>query len=90
MVDTSQISVLGYMEVVDQRDAATLLPIISEPGTIIWLDGWAAYNGIAALPGVTGHGIVNHSILFVHPRSGVNINTIESYWDRYVLLCLMM
>ena len=77
------------MEVVDQ----SLLLIISariEPGTIIWSDRWAAYNDIAALPGVAGHGVVNHSRHFVHPRIGVNTNIIESYWNRYVLLCLMM
>lgn len=89
MVDTSHIPALGYMEVVDQRDAATLLPIISDhikPGTIIWSDGWAAYNGIAALPGVASHETVNHSRHFVNPRSGVNTNTIESYWNRYIIM----
>ena len=30
MVNTSHIPSLGYMEVVDQRDAATLLPIIRD------------------------------------------------------------
>lgn len=81
------------MEVVDQRDGATLLPIISahiEPGSTIWSDGWAAYHGIAALPGVARHDVVNHSRHFVDPRNGVNTNTIESYWNRYVLLCLVM
>ena len=93
MVDTSHIPALGYMEVVDQlqRDAATLLPIISshiEPGTTIWSDGWTAYNGIAALPGVAGHETVNHLRYFVNPRNGVNTNAIESYWNRYALVCL--
>ena len=36
---------LGHIELVDQRDAATLLPIIQKvvaPGSIVWLDKWAA------------------------------------------------
>ena len=86
MVDTGHIPALGYMEVVDQRDASTLLPIIRNhilPGTIIWSDMWAAYNGVSALPGVSSHETVNHSIQFVNPRSGAHTNAIEAYWNRY-------
>ena len=38
MVDTSQVPALGVMEIVQRRDAATLLPT----GSIIWSDEWAA------------------------------------------------
>lgn len=85
MVDASHIPSLGYMEIVDQRDAATLLPIIRDhvqPGTTIWSDMWAAYNGVSTLPGVTSHETVNHSIQFVNPVNGVHTNAIESYWNR--------
>ena len=86
MVDAGHIPALGYMEVVDQRDASTLLPIIRDhilPGTTIWSDMWAAYNRVSTLPGVSDHETVNHSIQFVNPRSGVHTNAIEAYWNRY-------
>lgn len=85
MVDTSHIPALGYTEIIDQRDAATLLPIIRDhilPGTIVWSDMWAAYNAVGALPGVAGHDTVNHSVQFVNLVSGAHTNTIESYWRR--------
>ena len=85
LADTSQTLALGYMEIVPRRDAATLLPIIQQhvlPGTTIWSDEWAAYNRVAAIPGVAGHGVVNHSLHFVDPVTGVNTQTVESYWNR--------
>ena len=53
LVDTSHTPALCYKEVVAQRDAATLLPIIQAhvaPGTIIHYDQWAAYNQVSSLP----------------------------------------
>ena len=73
MCDTSVRSALGYMEIVDARDTATPLPIIQnhvQPGTVIWSDSWAAYNGMAQLPGIQSH---NHSIEFTTP-TGVHTN----------------
>ena len=85
MADTSQTPAVGYMELVQQRDATTLLPIIQQhvlPGTTIWSDQWAAYNNVGSLPGVVGHGVVNHSLHLVDPTTGVNTQTVESYWNR--------
>ena len=85
MVDATHSPALGYMEIVDQRDAATLLPIIQRhinPSTTVWSDMWAAYNRVATLPGVADHQMVNHSIHFLNPVTGVHTNTIESYWNR--------
>ena len=50
MVDTSFKPVRGYMEIVDRRDAATLIPIIERhvaPGSIIYSDQWRAYAQLA-------------------------------------------
>ena len=80
MVDTSQQPALGYMEVVQQRDALTLLPIIqahTAPGTTIHSDQWAAYS-----PGIAAHNTVNHSLNFVDPVTGTHTQHIESYWSR--------
>ena len=73
------------MELVPRRDAATLLPIIQQhvlPATTIWSDQWAAYNNVRSLPGIAGHGVVNHLLCFVDPGTGVNTQTVESYWNR--------
>ena len=60
---------------VQRRDAATLLPIITAhtaPGTIIHSDEWAAYRRVQGLPTVAAHGVVNHSLHFVEPTTGVS------------------
>ena len=75
---------LGYVQIVPQRDATTLLPIIQQhvaPGTVVWSDEWAAYNHMASLPNVSNHDVVNHSVEFVSPN-GVHTQNVESYWNR--------
>ena len=72
------------MQVVPQRTAATLLPLIQQhvaPGTVIHSDQWASYNQVGTLPNVSAHRTVNHSVEFVSP-SGVHTQNVESYWNR--------
>ena len=85
MVDTSHQPALGYMEVVQRRNAATLLPIIqahTAPGSIIHSDEWAAYRQVSGLPTVAAHNTVNHSLNFVDPASGTHTQHVKSYWSR--------
>ena len=61
-----------FMELVPQRDAATLTPIIQRnilPGSTVWSDEWTAYNQLNALGYI--HQTVNHS----------HTNNIKARWS---------
>ena len=73
------------MEIVERRDAATLLPIIEKvvrPGTTIHSDQWRAYGQIAENRDYN-HRTVNHTLHFVDPKTGVHTQNIESYWAKH-------
>ena len=83
IVDTSHQPALGYMQIVPQRNAATLLPIIQshvQPGSIVHSDEWRTYSRIQSQLHLQ-HNTVNHSIQFVTP-TGVHTNHVESYLNR--------
>ena len=65
-----------FMELVDLRDAATLVPTIQRyirPNNHIWSDKWPAYNGCV-------HQTVNHSRHYVDPATGSHTKKIEVRW----------
>ncbi|KAG0424975.1 hypothetical protein DMUE_6063, partial [Dictyocoela muelleri] len=83
IVDTSTSPSIGYMRVVEDRSASTLLPIIQEicrTGTTIHSDMWAGYREIFEKTGFA-HATVNHRYNFVNPETGVHTQHAESYWN---------
>jgi transposase-like protein len=73
---------LVYMEIVKNRLATTLIPIVQkmcEPGTTIISDQWAAYNKLEEVG--FPHFTVDHSRFFVNPHSReIHTQNIEISW----------
>ena len=70
------------MEVVQDRTAATLLPIIQAhvwPGTTVSSDEWIAYCWNQRLLNVQQDETINLSLHFVDPTTGVYTQNVESY-----------
>lgn len=67
---------------VDKRDSDTLKNLISKhvcKGSIIHTDMWRGYNGLSET-GYT-HRVVNHSLFFKDPETGISTNVIEGNWS---------
>ena len=52
------------------------------PGTIVHSNEWAAYSRVQNIPSVANHRVVNHSLHFVEPTTGVHMQHVESYRCR--------
>jgi transposase-like protein len=71
-----------FAEVVNMRDAVTLLDIIDRhvlPGSIVHTDCWRGYDQLSRLIGLEHHQ-VNHSKEYVNKIDGTHTNTIEAKW----------
>jgi transposase-like protein len=74
-----------FMEIVPDRTAATLLPLIEKwiaPGSRIISDGWQSYNSVSEIcGGVYTHDICIHQENFVHPDDAtIHTQNVESFW----------
>ena len=88
IVSTQYTASRGYFQVVERRDAGTLLPLIQRcllPGTESATDDWAAYSRVNTLPNVAAHRVVVHARHSMDPRTGVYTNEAESSWSRLKL-----
>ena len=70
-----------FMVSVEDRTAATLIPIIKQyilPGTKVMSDCWKSYDRLEEEGYI--HGTVNHSLEFVNSETGDHTQNIESTW----------
>jgi transposase-like protein len=71
-----------FTEVVENRDAATLLDVIGRhvlPGSIVHTDCWQGYAQLSNFLNLE-HKHVNQSVEFVNKDDGTHTNTIEAKW----------
>ncbi|CAL4116163.1 unnamed protein product [Meganyctiphanes norvegica] len=84
IVDTTCIPAIGYMEIIETDDVATLLPMILkvvQPGSIIRCKEWRAYRKIQSL--LNTDSTRNHSVNFEDVDSNEHKQVIESYWEKH-------
>lgn len=88
MCDTDQRPAVGYCEVVENRSAQTLIPIIYRvvrSGSIIYTDEWRAYNELRNNMEYE-HQTLTHKYNFVDPSTGVHTQNVESFNNKLKLI----
>ncbi|CAL4079919.1 unnamed protein product [Meganyctiphanes norvegica] len=84
IVDSNCSPSIGYMEIVETRNLATLLPIILkvvQPGSIIHSKDWREFRKFQGLSDTDE--TVSHFVNFVALNTSVHKQTIESYWNKH-------
>lgn len=92
IVDTTYSPSIGYVCIVPNRTAGTLIPIIQRvvrPGTTIISDEWPAYRNIEAITGLRSYTIC-HKENFVCPQTGNHTQNVESYWNKLKIIIKKM
>ncbi len=82
LCDPSTQAALGYMQIVSDRTAQTLLPLIQQharPGTEVHIDQWRTYSNVASLPNVGSHATVNHSLHFENRKDAEQNHRIRTH-----------
>lgn len=82
IADTSFTPSKVYLELVQNRSANSLIPIINRicrTGSIIISDQWRAYTSLSANNKFEYYS-VNHNLYFVDPETLAHTQNIESYW----------
>ncbi|RUS91354.1 hypothetical protein EGW08_000871 [Elysia chlorotica] len=74
----------GFLQLIPNKSAATLLPLIQEPGSIIQSDGNPSYNNTVNLPvnPLYQHLVVIHDQNCVDPITRACTNHMECYWKN--------
>lgn len=83
IVEISGLQSKYYVELVQNRKAETLLPLILsrvKANSIVWSDEWRAYKNLSKLNFC--HETVNHSVNFVNPLNGTHTQNVESLWNK--------
>ncbi|KAG0440214.1 hypothetical protein DMUE_1903 [Dictyocoela muelleri] len=84
IVDTTIKPSKGFVQIVEDRSASTLIPIIERvvrSGSIIHTDEWPSYSRLSEANNYS-HGTVCHKYNFINPENFVHTQNVESFNNK--------